>query len=215
MLYGYRKYAILFFIVFFSVGIAGTLLPPTFDLFLKLFPLALLLSFAALLVFSDSLYNIQTYLAVLLVAISGFLVEAAGVNTGRIFGNYSYGGTLGLKLFGTPLIIGINWAMLVFATSSITDKTRLPVSVKIILASLLMVCYDLFLEQVAGILDMWHWKDNIVPIQNYLAWFLIALILHSLVRISNVKRGFWLAMPILLCQTAFFIILTIFSNFVT
>ena len=34
-----------------------------------------------------------------------------------------------------------------------------------------MVCFDLFMEPAAGILDYWTWVGNRIPLQNYLAWF--------------------------------------------
>jgi putative membrane protein len=47
-----------------------------------------------------------------LIAVAGFFIEAIGVNTGLIFGNYVYKTTLGWKFLETPLIIGVNWILL-------------------------------------------------------------------------------------------------------
>jgi putative membrane protein len=44
----------------------------------------------------------------LIIAVAGFFIEAIGVNTGLIFGNYVYKTTLGWKFLETPLIIGVN-----------------------------------------------------------------------------------------------------------
>ena len=41
------------------------------------------------------------------------LTEAIGVNTGLLFGTYEYGANLGFKIFGVPLIIGVNWTVLI------------------------------------------------------------------------------------------------------
>lgn len=46
----------------------------------------------------------------------GIGAEIIGVNTGLLFGNYSYGNNLGPKIVGVPPIIGINWIVLIFLT---------------------------------------------------------------------------------------------------
>ena len=51
----------------------------------------------------------------------GMLVEILGVNYGLIFGSYSYGENLGVKIFGVPVLIGANWVMLSFITGAIGD----------------------------------------------------------------------------------------------
>jgi putative membrane protein len=38
-----------------------------------------------------------------------------GVHTGILFGNYKYGNALGLKLNDVPILIGINWFIVVYA----------------------------------------------------------------------------------------------------
>jgi len=212
ILHGNSRYAVLLLVIFFTVGIAGMALPGTRDLFLGLFPFALILSFTVLVVFSYDLLNIKSVVTVLAVMILGFCVEAAGVSTGKIFGHYLYGETLGLKLLDTPLIIGINWAMMVFATYSISDKLKVNLLVRILTASLLMVFYDFFLEQVAGRLDMWHWENGSIPVQNYLAWFIISVLFHSLIRLTRFKAVFYLGLPLFLSQAVFMAFLTFYLN---
>ena len=48
-----------------------------------------------------------TYLATL-------LLEIIGAKTGLIFGSYSYGDVLGPKFFDLPLIIGLNWVIVIW-----------------------------------------------------------------------------------------------------
>ena len=81
----------------------------SFYLFLKLIPLALLLSFIGLIVFHASKPDVKTIVVFAGIYFIGFLIEALGVNTGKIFGEYVYGKSLGFKISETPVIIGINW----------------------------------------------------------------------------------------------------------
>jgi bisanhydrobacterioruberin hydratase len=203
-----------FFIVFYIVGLIGMHLPHTFLLFLELIPFALVLSFVALAFFHTTKMEWKTVLCFLSIYMIAFTIEAIGVNTGQVFGYYEYGEGLGLKLFETPLIIGINWLFLVYTTSSIVEKLKIPAIAKILLASFGMLLYDIVLEQVAPKLDMWHWKNEMIPFQNYLAWFALALFFHSLIKILKVKIENKLAFLILGCQFLFFLSLFIWFRLI-
>jgi len=206
------KYVKMFFAIFYSVGIFGIIVPSTHDLFITLIPFALILSFAGIMTFHEGLVETKSILVLLSIFLLGYFVEVIGVNTGLIFGNYSYGEGLGLKLFSTPLLIGLNWAFLVYCTASIVDQIKTPTIIKIIAASGLMVIYDIILEQIAPKIDMWKWENSAVPIQNYISWFLIAIVFHTLVKISKIKLKNKMAALIFVCQAAFFIILLMFFN---
>ena len=124
-----------------------------------------------------------------------------------------YGDALGVQFFNTPVLIGINWVMITLASSSITGLLSFPVSLRIITASVVMLLYDIILEQVAPDLDMWHWADGKVPYQNFFAWFLVALLFQSFIEIMGIKTQNAIALLILLCQVLFFISLLVFFRF--
>lgn len=204
-----RKFVIVFFAIFYIVGLVGTVSSYTHSLFLMLFPLALLLSFVAILLFNNHEFDFKTIIVIVITAVSGFFIEVAGINTHAIFGNYTYGETLGIKVFDTPLMIGINWAMLVFAAGSVFQPLSVSDPIKILFASVLMVLYDILMEFTAPLLGMWTWKEGIVPARNYIAWFIIAVIFQSVFKLLRIKTGSSLALPVLTCQAAFFIFLII------
>jgi bisanhydrobacterioruberin hydratase len=201
----HHQYVAWFFIIFYIVGFFGLALPFSHGYFLNLFPVALLLSFAAILLFHRGLFSGRTVLVLTLIGIAGFIIEVAGVNTHLVFGNYSYGNALGFKLFNTPVLIAINWIMLSYGASSVIEKTAVPVPVKILSGSMLMLFYDIILEQIAPVLDMWYWENDIVPVQNYVAWFVISLIFQTLIRMSGIKTVNRVAWIIILIQLLFFI----------
>lgn len=201
---------ILLFVVFYSVGVAGIGIPQTHSFFIALVPFALLMSFIAILLFHQSLNSANTRLVFFVIFILSYFIEVVGVNTQLIFGNYSYGNGLGVRALSAPLLIGINWVMLVYCSASIMERFRLPVVAQVLFASVLMVLYDIVLEQVAPFLDMWYWNSNTVPIQNYLAWFSFALFFHGLVKWKKVKTANPLAPAIIICQFLFFVAILIF-----
>jgi len=206
----YTKYAVIFLVIFFIYGLRGLLDPHSRDQFISLFPLALLLSITTLLLFTDKI-SLKYSLVLIIIALAGFLIEAAGVHTKFIFGDYTYGDTLGIKVFNTPLIIGLNWAMLVFATSSITEQIRMPSLLKVLTGASLMVLYDVLLEIIAPVTGMWTWKNGVAPLRNYLAWFVISFLLHLLVRFFKVETRSAMAIPVLIIHAVFFIFLIIIS----
>jgi putative membrane protein len=203
-----------FFISFYVIGLAGMVLPFSFPIFLKLIPLALLLSFFAIFIFQEQKIDLKSILVFAVIFLAGFFVEVIGVNTGAIFGEYWYGKGLGIKLFNTPLMMGINWVLMIYFSSSLVTQLNHKPILSVFLASASMIIYDLVIEQVAPVFDMWSWTGNSVPIQNYIAWFLIAVVFHSLVKLFNINTRNFLAPLIYICQFLFFLILLLFFKFI-
>jgi putative membrane protein len=102
----------------YGVGLAGMLLPFSRELFKLITPLNLL--FAALFLFWGRWPARQVIVTGLFIAVASYFIEAIGTNTGKIFGVYSYGRTLGPALLNTPVIIGLNWFLLIYCTNVIS-----------------------------------------------------------------------------------------------
>lgn len=200
------KKVVTFFVVFYFVGIVGMLLSFSFPLFVHLTPLALLLSFIAVFLFHTD-YSKKALFVFISIYLLGFGVEVFGVNTGLIFGAYTYDKGLGLKLFNTPLIIGINWLLLIYISFSTIDHIKLNDWLKVFFTATILLAYDLILEPLAPVLKMWSWDAGQAPFQNYLAWFVIALIFAALVKISGINMKNRIAPLILICQLLFFAII--------
>lgn len=198
-----------FIITLYSVGVAGILLPPTRELFIALTPSVLLLSFALILYFHSPPLNGRSALVFLLIYLISFLVEVAGVKYGFIFGDYSYGKGLGLKLLDTPLLIGLNWLLLVYCTAVIADKMTVHVPVKIIAASLLMVLYDFIMEQTAPGMKMWSFEGGYATFRNYISWFLLALLFQTGIKAARIEIVNRIAPLVFYCQGIFFLVILI------
>ncbi len=200
----------IFFVIFYVVGLLGIAIPLTRNIFMSLTPLALLLSVTAIILFHQGRLQGREIALFLSIYLTGFFIEAIGVKTGTIFGNYSYGAGLGTKLLDTPLLIGINWVLLVYCTSVITENIAVHVILKIISSSLIMILYDVILELIAPKMDMWSFEGNIVPLRNYIVWFVLALLFHSLLKLTGIRIVNKMAFFILFIQAVFFILLIIF-----
>ena len=208
----YRPGVIKFFIIFYLVGITGMTIPALHPLFIQLIPLALLLSAGYIIYFHKGGYRLRTVVAFLLIFILGMGAEIAGTNTGLVFGNYWYGSSLGIGIFSVPLMVGVNWMFMVYSSSALFHQVKIPAGLKVVSASFVMVIYDLVLEQSAPMMDMWYWENDTVPFQNYLAWFALALVFHSLLKIFRVNTGNPVAVAILICQFMFFLLVYVLNS---
>lgn len=198
----------LLFIIFFGVGALGLSLSNTRDLFITMMPFSLLLSMGLMFWMHDN-WQLKHVMIFGLIAFMGFFVEVAGVLTGLVFGDYSYGHALGFKIWGTPPMIGLNWLMLIYAVYLIMNKLQIHTILKILLGAALMVVYDIIMEPVAIKLDMWNWGGEKIPIQNYIAWFVISAIMLSIFYIAGMKYRNKVAPWLFFIQMAFFLILNL------
>jgi bisanhydrobacterioruberin hydratase len=203
-------YSVGFLAIFYLVGIAGFIYAPTREFFSRLTPLALLLSAGFLVWFHQPKFQLKMLLAFGFIFIFSFLVEAIGVKTGVIFGEYIYGKGLGIKVLETPLLIGLNWLMLVYCTKIIAEQISGDSTIQLFFAPFLMVIYDLILEQAAPLLNMWSWAGGKIPVQNYISWYLLAFLFHLLLQKTKTQFSNKLAGPVFVIQFLFFVILVMY-----
>lgn len=175
-------------------------------------PLVLLINTAILLFFAQTRLFGKTLVIFTFITVSSFIIEAIGVNTGFIFGNYLYGENFGIKIFSTPLLIGINWLFLVYACASVARQITGNKGLQPILAALLMVGYDSILEWAAPKMGLWTWHDSHPPFQNFLSWFIIALFYQWLLKKYNIETQNRMAAPLLILQISLFILVILFVH---
>lgn len=172
---------------------------------LNLTPIHLFVMFA-LFLWANSYFSIKLIKAIIVIYLIGVLAEVVGVRYNIIFGNYYYGNSLGPQVLEVPLIIGFNWLTLSFATYGVSSYLFKNKTIITIFASILMVLTDYIIEPMAGALDFWHWAGGKIPIQNYVGWFFVSLIIHSILVKKNFKFNIKLCMALLLSQILFFTI---------
>lgn len=133
---------------------------------------------------------------VILILLGGFLIEWVGVETGLLFGNYFYGSVLGLKVVGVPLIIAVNWFVIVVSASSLViGFKQVPLWLKALLAGLSATLMDALIEPVAIRYKFWIWDQDEVPFFNYCCWFLFSSLFAFLYLRATSERnrtGFFL-----------------------
>lgn len=202
------KVAIISIIVIHFFGALGLSYPPLRPYFQLATPLNLLITGLILFSFHRH-WNVPFYIFATVCFSLGFLVEVIGVKTGVIFGEYSYGPTLGFKIWEVPVLIGLNWLILIYCTGIVASKLVNNVFASSFLGSLMMVALDFFIEPVAVSLDFWKWHGGEIPTHNFLGWFVTAFLLQILFHLSNFKKQNALAKQVLYVQALFFIFLQI------
>lgn len=187
-------------------GALGLAFDGTREIFMMLTPYNLLAT--GLIVFHFEAHKSWKYGLFLSIAfLTGFFIEVLGVHTGVIFGNYYYGDTLGFKLFDVPLAIGLNWAILIYASGQLSRRITKHPALRILLGAAMLTILDYLIEPVALTLNFWNWVDFAIPTQNYLAWFLVSAFLHLVYELIMTKSDNSLAVRLLYIQAAFFLIL--------
>ena len=194
-------------VLWYLVGIAGFIIQPLRPLFQQLTPFGMVMAVILLLYFHEP-KNLKAWLVFAGIAVVGFVAELIGVNTQRLFGNYNYGDALGFKLWNTPLIIGLNWLVLVYCISAlgknIRDNWYFP-----LISAATMVAFDWLMEPVAIATGMWNWGGKDIPLKNYTDWFLISGFLFLMVRILKIEINNRIASVLFAMQVVFFLALNV------
>lgn len=210
-----------------AIGLTGILFFHE-DFFVQATPYNLLCMFALLLWTQES-KNRSFYYFMLLCIVIGIGVEMIGVNTGLIFGKYSYGSVLGFQIKSVPIVIGINWFIIIYccgiAMQTLFKKVNpevydsVPVVTKkikslsvIIDGATLAVFFDWIMEPAAVRLGYWQWHNGHgVPLYNYLSWFLVSCFLLISFQFLKFEKQNKFAVNLLLIQLMFFLLLRTFN----
>ena len=202
-----KKIAVAVIVIFHLVGLVGFLIPALQPYFMKMVPFHLLLMFAII------IYTYVGDVKRLLLFVSGvflcgWLVEVLGVHTGKIFGSYYYGNTLGYKIAAVPLLMGVNWVILIFSIGQMVKSFKIRNSILAsLIGALMLITFDFFMEPVAMKFDYWQWDWHQIPLQNYIAWFIVSIILLKFYYALGLKQQKYIGAAMFTAQLVFFVVL--------
>jgi bisanhydrobacterioruberin hydratase len=194
------------------------------DWFIKMTPVNLVLM-SLLAILTAPVKGKSLFWFIALCFVTGIITEMVGVNTGLLFGDYTYGLAMGQKLLGVPYLIGVLWFVTVYSAGNVTQyifkfiggqinhKAYLVIFSKIVFAALITTVYDYVLEPAALSLGYWTWYPaNEVPIFNYWCWFFISGFLLTPYFIYNhlSDKVNIFAVVLFFVQFAFFVSVSIF-----
>lgn len=210
-------------ILFHVTGLAGIIWVDQ-PLFASLTALNMLVMLG-LIFFTQEHKPVGFYLLLLLSFLIGYVAEVVGTSTGLLFGNYRYGSALGIKLKEVPLLIGVNWFIIIYCCGTaihlLHEKIKarlLPEQQKasrwwrkisiIVDGAMMAVFFDWVMEPVAVELDFWQWLgDGSIPQLNYISWFAVSLLQLLLFTVLKFNKNNYFALHLFLIQLMFFLIL--------
>lgn len=205
-----KRLIIFILLIFYTVGISIHLTSYFTDIIKFLTPSFLL--FTSLIVFFEDKPS-KKFL--IWFAFSYFIttfIEVLGVKTGLIFGQYQYNQNLGVKIFDVPVVIGLNWVILILAAVGFVEGIKSSLIIKSFLSGLIMIMFDLLLEIAAPKLNYWSFINGYPPVQNYLSWFIISFILGYIFQALKIQRTFSIARFNLIFQFFFFLTILLFKK---
>jgi putative membrane protein len=173
---GYIRTTAVVMVILYAVGTAAHLYRPTLGLMTAITPWFLLICGLAVIWPSIRTGSRRFLLWGTAVYLVTFFLEALGVATGLVFGEYRYGPTLGLAAFGVPLVIAFNWAVVVYGAVRMTGRRKRSDFMTAVMTGAVATMFDWIMEPVAIRLDYWTWAGGDIPLHNYIAWFVIATI---------------------------------------
>jgi putative membrane protein len=199
----FKNYGSWVIAVFHFVGILLLGGPWSSD-FVMLTPLNLLLLSVVYLITSDKVNRPLLYA---LPVLMGFLVEMLGTNTGFPFGEYSYSSVLGPGLLGTPFLIGVLWWVLLRSFNDVFSRISSNKTIISLATGLGMLLLDIFIEPVAIGLGFWEWQAAEVPLENYMAWFVLSFVFTRLTMDGQVNNT--MSKWVLIVLGGFFVVMGI------
>lgn len=203
----FRKYALAILLIFHVVGFVGISFFQK-EFFAALTPMNLLLSTFLLVICHQ---GAKKPVGVLFLAtfILGYLAELLGTQTGFPFGDYEYGPALGPQLWEVPVIIGVNWFLMVSSSGFLAKKLVKPSWMQVLLAAALMTLTDLAIEPVAPLLDYWYWAEGQAPLLNYAGWLAVSVVMQMIFQKTIAHQHNQLAIPYYLTVSIFFVLLNL------
>lgn len=200
----------LLFIVY-AVGYTGFQFAETKGLMRDLIWVNLVLTLIVLLIYHKK-WDKSFIITSLLLAIAGYGLEVFGVKTGLVFGEYKYGPTLGYKYWETPIMMCVTWITTLYITRQIAESLVKDPFLHCLIAALLMVLLDFFIEPFAISQYMWAWKNTVVPVHNYIGWFISGFILQYIfLKFTKFPQN-KLSLVVYIIQLGFFLALFLSKN---
>lgn len=210
MLKPVQTYSFYFLILVYVSGAIGFIVNPSF--FRPFTPYTLLLTSLVFLV-HQPLTKKNYFLSFIGLALLGFISEVAGVKTGYVFGPYHYGHSLGYKFLGVPLLISLNWALLITCGIIISQSLHTNLTLKAFFSALLISGLDLLMEQLAPQLDYWYFERGIAGIHNSVGWFVISFSASLLLQKPLAKGNKRISIAIIALQFFFFGLIYLVKHF--
>ncbi|HVD87655.1 MAG TPA: carotenoid biosynthesis protein [Jatrophihabitantaceae bacterium] len=114
----------------------------------------------------------------------GFVAEVVGVRSGIPFGSYRYADSLGPRLAGVPIIVGLAWAMMAWPAAVVARRLAQTRISQVVIGAWALASWDLFLDPQMVAAGHWTWREptphlpgvQTVPLTNLLGWLVVSAV---------------------------------------
>jgi putative membrane protein len=121
-------------------------------------------------------------------------IEHIGVMTQWPFGNYSYSGDLGLRIFEVPLVVPFAWIMM--AHPVLTAARRIAGNWVFLYGGIALAAWDLFLDPMMVAEGRWTWVvtgahvpfQPEIPLSNTFGWLLSGMFLIGVLHLITPRE---------------------------
>eukprot|EP01095_Lingulamoeba_sp_RSL-Kostka_P011101 TRINITY_DN4147_c0_g1_i1.p1 TRINITY_DN4147_c0_g1~~TRINITY_DN4147_c0_g1_i1.p1 ORF type:complete len:344 (-),score=63.17 TRINITY_DN4147_c0_g1_i1:30-1061(-) len=192
---------VFYLILFYGFFIQLFVLPEFVQVLYILMPVCLIL-FS----FCHSMYSLGWQFSLIFLALTvilSYLFELFGVQTGVLYGKYSYTDLIPLQIFSVPLEIPFSWYMMLYPCFCVADNIVSGASHKrkaeqmitskgtmvasrislAVLTALIMIGWDLGADPLGSTLSsIWKWKSDDgfyfgVPLLNFFGWLITCFVI--------------------------------------
>ncbi len=113
----------------------------------------------------------------ILVLMATYGVELVGMHSQWVFGHYTFGDGLGIKVFGVPVLVGVYWLLLIYCCGMTVLFLGIQPPWRALSGAACWVVVDLLTQPLATVLSWKQWVAPSVGVQNYVAGFYISFII--------------------------------------
>lgn len=196
-------------VTLYTVGIIGHLVPASLSLMKSLTPFVLLLSGLMVLIPLQKEQPARFWIWCTSILAGTLIIEVIGVATGDIFGSYEYKSALGPQVWNVPIIIGLNWLLIMLGAIGISRRIG-NTALFALSVGTLVILLDYLLEPVAVKLDYWEWNTHSIPLRNYLGWLIAGTVSAIIYRFLRLQLKSHLPQSYFVIQLIFFTVLRLF-----
>lgn len=112
-----------------------------------------------------------------------FILCKVNLITGIPLGRLEYGAVLIPKFIGVPLILPLTFLGAIILSTAIAQRLefydKLNNFLKSVSVGIFLLIIDIFLEPIASKLGFWSWQTKILPVENYIVWFVFSVLFAS------------------------------------
>jgi bisanhydrobacterioruberin hydratase len=212
-------------IFFHAIGLLGIFINK--DFIIATTSLNLLLM-AGLIIYTQVKINFGFIIFFIVCFVTGIVVEVVGTSTGYLFGKYEYGKMLGIAIKNVPIVIGVNWFIIMYCCGILVNTVLENLSAKlenltgetspslklisvISDGAIVAVFFDWIMEPAAVKLGYWKWlEDGEIPSFNYLTWFALSTGLMAIFGLLKFNKQNIFAVHLLMIMASFFLLIRAF-----